>query len=283
MNKWIYDSHKPWWPSAAVPLCFGTIKDTLFSFITGDVSADYRGYGPQEGPGAGIRYTSFNTGAIGGGHGGRGGRGSAGLRASFSYDSIYEPTQYGSGGGNGLNHVGGRGGGRIVFEISEMLRLEGRVHASGEPRSGDNPSGGGAGGSIVIRALNFDGEGSVTVNGGSCFSSASPYGGGGAGGRIAVYYNGNYTYIGSYQSYGGTSQAERGGAGTVYIQNNRNASQPYRILRIDNRVMLSGPSKLHEINELDLTGNTAGNSFACSLVLSFISFVPLIRSLIHSS
>lgn len=223
------------------------------------MSADYRGYGSQQGPGTGLRQTSFNTGAGGGGHGGRGGRGSAGLQASYSYDSIYEPTQYGSGGGNGLNNVGGRGGGRIVFKISEMLRLEGRVQANGEPRSGGNPSGGGAGGSIVILAFKFDGEGYVTVNGGSCTSSGTPYGGGGAGGRIAVYYNGTFTFIGSFQSYGGTSQAERGGAGTVYIENNQNASQPHRALRIDNGVTSSGPSRLHEIKELNLAGNTAGN------------------------
>ena len=166
---------------------------------------------------------------------------------------------YGSGGGNGLHSVGGRGGGRIVFEILEMLRLEGRLKANGESRGSSNPSGGGAGGSIILRALNFDGEGSVTVNGGSCSSSGTPYGGGGAGGRIAVYYNGNYTFIGSYQSAGGASQAERGGAGTVYIENNRNASQPYRIFRIDNRVSPSGPSRLLEVHELDLRGNSAGN------------------------
>ena len=140
-----------------------------------------------------------------------------------------------------------------------MLRLEGRVQANGEPRSGGNPSGAGAGGSIVIRAFNFDGEGYVTVNGGSCSSSGTPYGGGGAGGRIAVYYNGTYTFIGSFQSYGGASQAERGGAGTVYIENNRNASHPHRALRIDNGVTSSGPSRLYEIKELNLAGNTAGN------------------------
>lgn len=223
------------------------------------MSADFRGHGAEQGPGAGLWETSYNTGAGGGGHGGRGGRGSAGLQTSYSYDSIYEPTQYGSGGGNGLNgSVGGRGGGRIVFEISEMLRLEGLVHANGEPGSeNSDASGGGAGGSIVIRALNFDGEGTVSVNGGSCTSSHSPYAGGGAGGRIAVYYNGNYTFIGSFQSYGGTSQAERGGAGTVYTENNRNASRPYRSLRIDNRVSPNGPSRLQEIQELKLAGNKA--------------------------
>ena len=221
------------------------------------MSADFRGHGAEQGPGAGRRQTSYNTGAGGGGHGGRGGRGSAGLRTSYSYDSIYEPTQYGSGGGNGLHGwAGGRGGGRIVFEISEMLRLEGLVHANGEPGS-SNASGGGAGGSIVIRALNFDGDGTVSVNGGSCISSHSPYAGGGAGGRIAVYYNGNYTFIGSFQSYGGTSQAEWGGAGTVYRENNRNASRPYRTLRIDNRALPNGPSRLHEIQELRLAGNKA--------------------------
>ena len=223
------------------------------------MTADYRGYGSERGPGAGRSKTSFNTGPGGGGHGGRGGRGSAGLQASYSYGSMYEPTEYGSGGGTGSYGTGGRGGGRIVFEISEMLRLEGRVQANGESRSAVSSSGGGAGGSIVIRALNFDGEGYVTVNGGSSYSSVRPYGGGGAGGRIAVYYNGNYTFIGSYQSRGGTSQAERGGAGTVYIENNRNSSQPFRTLRIDNGDGSKTPSRLYEIKELDLTGNPTGN------------------------
>ena len=223
------------------------------------MTADFKGHGAQQGPGAGLRRTSYNIGAGGASHGGRGGRGSAGFQTSYSYDSIYEPTQYGSGGGNGLHgSAGGRGGGRIVFKISEMLRLEGRVNANGEPGSDSSDgSGGGAGGSIVIRALNFDGEGTVSVNGGSCSSSASPYAGGGAGGRIAVYYNGNFTFIGSFQSYGGTSQAERGGAGTVYTENNKNASLPYRTLRIDNRVSPSGPSRIQEILELNLAGNRA--------------------------
>lgn len=223
------------------------------------MSADIRGHGAEQGQGAGIRRTSYNTGAGGGSHGGRGGRGSAGLQTSYSYGSIYEPTQYGSGGGNGLHgSVGGRGGGRIVFEISAMLRLEGRVHANGEPGSDNSDaSGGGAGGSIVIRALNFDGEGTVSVNGGSRSSSSAPHGGGGAGGRIAAYYNGNYTFIGSFQSYGGSSQAEWGGAGTIYTENNRNASQPYRTLRIDNRVLPNGPSRLQETQELNLAGNRA--------------------------
>lgn len=34
VSNWISDSDKQWWPSAAVPLCFGAVKDMLFSFIT---------------------------------------------------------------------------------------------------------------------------------------------------------------------------------------------------------------------------------------------------------
>lgn len=231
-----------------------------FVFLcAGDVSADFRGYGAEQGPGTAVQRTPYYTGAGGGSHGGRGGRGTAGLHTPSSYGSIYEPTQFGSGGGNGLNGMGGgQGGGRIVFEISDMLRLEGHVHADGEPGSrSSDPSGGGAGGSIVIRSFKFDGEGTVSVNGGSCPSTYAPYGGGGAGGRIAVYYNGSYTFIGSFQSYGGISQAEWGGAGTVYIKNNQNMSQPYSILRIDNRATRSGPSRLNEIQELHLAGNSA--------------------------
>ena len=230
-----------------------------------DVSADARGFGPQEGPAAGTRWTSYNTGAAGGGHGGRGGRGSAGLQASYSFDSLYEPSQYGSGGGNGLGRRGGHGGGRIVFKVFEMLRLEGRVHADGEAGRGNDNAGaggaGGAGGSIVIRTLNFDGEGSVTVNGGSGYSSSAPHAGGGAGGRIAVYYEGNYTFIGSFQSFGGAAAAERGGAGTVYVENRQNGTNPYRTLKVDNGVTSRGPSRLNEVEELIMTGNHVGDPY----------------------
>ena len=175
--------------------------------------------------------------------------------AAKSYDSFHGPVMYGSGGGNGVSYEGGRGGGHVIFDVSNVLRLEGRIHANGERPS---DGGGGAGGSIVIRALNFDGEGSVEVNGGTGFSDRSPYSGGGGGGRIAVYYEGYYTFIGSFQAYGGSSRTEKGGAGTVYIENRANQSSPYRVLKMDNGISPTGQSRLREVQEVSLSGNPTG-------------------------
>ena len=61
----------------------------------------------------------------------------------------------------------------------------------------------------------FDGMGTIETNGGvganKPVSGINGGGGGGGGGRIAVYHYGINTFIGSLQSYGGESVAERGG------------------------------------------------------------------------
>ena len=51
------------------------------------------------------------------------------------------------------------------FNISNELRVEGRLHANGEP--GRSNSGGGAGGSIYINVGHLDGGGSIEVTGGT--------------------------------------------------------------------------------------------------------------------
>ena len=51
----------------------------------------------------------------GGGHGGRGGRSYLGYSSGLAYDSIYKPSQMGSGGGAESNVASGRGGGMVVF------------------------------------------------------------------------------------------------------------------------------------------------------------------------
>ena len=58
----------------------------------------------------------------------------------------------------------------------------------------------------------------------------SPGKGGGAGGRIAVYYDGS-DFTGWYKAYGGWSSLQRGGAGTVYLQ--RKLPAPFTRLIID--------------------------------------------------
>jgi len=152
---------------------------------------------------------------------------------------------YGSGGGGN----GGRGGGVIRLEVSDMLRLEGRLRANGQ--IGLIAGGGGAGGSVLIQTRHFDGEGSIEVNGGD----GAGNGGGGAGGRIALYHSGSITYLGTYQACGGRSSAEIGGAGSVYIENNQNRSKLYRSLRINNRVSTKRNGLIGEVIELVLSGN----------------------------
>ena len=72
---------------------------------------------------------------------------------------------------------------------------------------------GGAGGTVLVRTNHFDGMGTIEANGGagSTSSVSGIRGGGGGGGRIAVYHSGISTFIGSLQTYGGESIAERGG------------------------------------------------------------------------
>lgn len=206
---------------------------------------DFKGYHSQKGPGAGQSGSIYGTGPTGGSYGGRGGRGFNGLTTSTAYGTLYFPELYGSGGGG----RGGRGGGVIRLEVSNMLRLEGRLKVNGE--KGSSNGGGGTGGSVLIQTNHFDGEGSIEVNGGDGIGNA----GGGAGGRIALYHSGFITYLGTYQAYGGRSSAEIGGAGSIYIENRRNTSKLYRSLRIDNQVPTKRNQLIGEVNELNLTGN----------------------------
>ena len=60
-------------------------------------------------------------------------------------------------------------------------------------------SGGGSGGSVLIKTVQFSGHGILTVNGGS----GNGNGGGGSGGRIAVHVAWLREYSGRYTAYGG--------------------------------------------------------------------------------
>ena len=55
--------------------------------------------------------------------------------------------------------------GALYFEVQDTLRVEGRLHANGEP--GQRSSGGGAGGSMLMYVGHLDGSGSIEVTGGN--------------------------------------------------------------------------------------------------------------------
>ena len=69
----------------------------------------------------------------------------------------------GSSGGRGGGGDGGRGGGIFFLNISDTLDIEGILSASGAHYAGSY-SGGGSGGSILIRTNLFEGSGTVQVS-----------------------------------------------------------------------------------------------------------------------
>ena len=95
---------------------YGCIPKVIFCFI-GDFHADFTGHSGDKGQGAGLSQ-SHHAGASGGGHGGRGGRSYTGYYSALAYDSIYMPSEMGSGGGTG-SHEGGRGGGKLFIGSGE--------------------------------------------------------------------------------------------------------------------------------------------------------------------
>ena len=78
-----------------------------------------------------------------------------------------------------------------------------------------------------MHCYRIKGTGSISVNGGL----GGDYAGGGAGGRIAVYFTENRTYTGSFQSRGGASKVEPGGPGTSFMYH---MVHTHRTLLVDN-------------------------------------------------
>ncbi|KAL5013117.1 hypothetical protein ScPMuIL_007387 [Solemya velum] len=204
----------------------------------GILSADGLGYEVADGVGDG-KHGRINPGrtpkttenGAGAGHGGSGGQGSHTTVVGFAYDDIYYPTHFGSaGGGSG----GGAGGGRIWIDVTDTLHIDGVVTASGlsGQTKGSVVGGGGSGGSIVIHCNVINGFGLVLTRGGNgstyTYNSNVYEGGGGAGGRLAMYLMKNMTFYDfRFQANGGlgggcvggsqTCLGESGGPGTIFL------------------------------------------------------------------
>ena len=183
----------------------------------GVLNADFMGHVNEAGVGKGNSSGVYGYGAAHGGHGGAPEPDVGGT----PYDSVYRPTERGSGGGNG-NGEGGRGGGYLLWINGKTLWIDGEVTVEGEAgRSGN--AGGGSGGGILIETLNFTGYGHVDAHGGAGIG----HGGGGSGGRIAIHINFDNRYVGRLNVVGGigTGDLPSGAAGTVYIQENERGPQ----------------------------------------------------------
>jgi hypothetical protein len=202
------------------------IASDLAVDATSIIDASAKGYGTDAGPGAGVSRTSGGSYESGGGHGGPGGNG-YGVAGGGSYDDLFAPVQWGSGGGNRFLDCacpGGVGGGRIKLNVGGVLMLNGQLSANGQSAFAS----GGAGGSIHILAGMLAGNGSITANGGD---AGHGWSGGGGGGRIAIYY-GSSIFSGTLTAFGGfSSYANSGGAGTIYTKAN---GQSFGDLLLDN-------------------------------------------------
>jgi hypothetical protein len=213
----------------------------------GYLNADGTGYGRYRGPG--------NTGGGAAAHGGFGYGG-----AGTPYDSVYQPSVFGSGGENS-------GGGSVKLNIAGELRLDGGISANGVD-SFDCHWGGASGGSIWIDANVISGAGYARTNGGHGWCGGT----GGAGGRIAVYYNTNggngpvidlssRSHLQSFGGSGGWCGGCYGGPGTVYVEHKGVDTVHAARLYVDNQNVNTNQAALTEASyqfaqiDLQRTGN----------------------------
>ncbi|MEC8025784.1 MAG: hypothetical protein VX223_17765, partial [Myxococcota bacterium] len=117
--------------------------------ISGSITSEGRGYGPQQGPGSG-QHCGTNIGASGASYGGRGGECNSGTSGvKDHYGSIVEPADFGSGGGtqSAYGMTGGAGGGRIRLTSSGAMNITGSLSSAGKNGTGNSSSYGAGGGS----------------------------------------------------------------------------------------------------------------------------------------
>ena len=152
--------------------------------------------------------TAGNTSGAGSSHGGLNllrVEGKYSYGATKIYDSVYYPTNSGSGGWQG----GNAGGGVIWLDVA------GRIEVNGSVRS-DGPGGtlSGSGGAVSMTCGTLAGRGVVSVNGGSGAA-------GGSGGRLAVHQTTATdfsAFTGSLRACVTGPNASTGGAGTIYLR-----------------------------------------------------------------
>ena len=178
------------------------------------ISGSAKGFGPFQGPGAGVT-RGDNAVASGAGHGGAGGASVGGPAGGGTYGSAGAPSLPGSGGGKTNNLTGtGYGGGVIRIEAGGKVTVDGAIAADGEilPTYG---LGGGAGGSLYITCRTIAGSGTLTADGGANIEG-NHHGGGGGGGRIAVSFTNDW-FTGTHSAAGGQGYSY-GAAGTISWQ-----------------------------------------------------------------
>jgi hypothetical protein len=149
--------------------------------------------------------------AAGGSHGGLGSIYDVSGVPNSLYDSLTNPTDLGSGGGNYSTTASGAGGGRVLITAGSIT-VDGSIVANGA-ESGGSASGSGSGGTISITTGTLGGSGVIRADGGST-------GTGGGGGRIAIVHSGAVTLASDQiTALGGKGGfGRRGGIGTIFIR-----------------------------------------------------------------
>jgi len=165
---------------------------------------------------------------LGGSHGGIGGIHSD-AASVWVYEEIEDPGLLGSGGGPGgtrngcCGAAGGNGGGLIrIIAPTGTVVVDGSITADGQAGdwqlANEYNSGGGAGGSVFIQAMNVEGTGIIRAQGGRAVTAVySSSGGSGGGGRVAVYYDELTLPVGNITAPSGSGPVP-GSAGTVFLR-----------------------------------------------------------------
>ena len=170
---------------------------------------DVTGRGYPQGRASGNTTLNAATGESGGSHGG--------LGAAYDgvsgpvYDDYRDPRLPGAGGGS--SYSSGAGGG-LVRITAQAVALDGAILADGASVIRVN-GGGGAGGGVCVRVERLSGVGRLEADGGE-----SSYQGGGAGGRVAVYYTecDGFDLDTRATAHPGRGGGVTGAAGTVYTK-----------------------------------------------------------------
>ena len=153
-----------------------------------------------------------------------------------------------------MQHTGGAGGGIIELLAVEKVEINGEVSAKGLSPSGGR-GGGGSGGSVFIRGDTIIGSGYIKVDGGSVTVGGEEKcpGGGGAGGRVAIHHAEDQNlFTGTVTAFGGHSNHECGGAGTVLFKDTTNdlnslfIDNENRCTPLSNRINFADLDDLHK-------------------------------------
>lgn len=171
---------------------------------------------PGNGPGAG--QPSFNAGSGGGGYGGDGGLGgydfadSPGAGGNGYGTRIGVDLHMGSSGASSPIRMGGAGGGALIAKGLE-IDISGAVYCRGEDAQqpgGTQGAGGGAGGGIFLQSRRLGLTGGLFATGGAGSQglfSGNDDGGGGAGGRIKLFWEEVFDNQGNMKVDGGAGGA----------------------------------------------------------------------------